>query len=47
MKGWLEYRVAEFFATFFYLGYVPWAPGTIASVVTTVIVFFLPHLGLM
>jgi phosphatidylglycerophosphatase A len=37
-KKWL----IELCATFFYVGYTPYAPGTVASLVTTVIWFLLP-----
>lgn len=39
-------QIAEFFATFFYLGYCPVMPGTVASFVVACIYFFLPSVSL-
>jgi phosphatidylglycerophosphatase A len=36
-------RIADFLATFFYVGYVPFAPGSVASLVAACLFFYLPH----
>ncbi len=38
--------LAYFFASFFYLGYLPGCPGTIASIATALPLFFMPQISL-
>jgi phosphatidylglycerophosphatase A len=38
--------IYELIATFFYVGYIPFAPGTCASIVSLIVLFFLPPLPL-
>ncbi len=38
--------IYELMATLFYVGYIPFAPGTCASIVTLIILFFLPPIPL-
>ncbi len=35
----------DFLASLFYVGYIPYAPGTIASFVTMIVLFFLPTIS--
>jgi phosphatidylglycerophosphatase A len=39
----LKSCVCDAFATFLFLGYLPWCPGTITSAVSALIIFYLPE----
>lgn len=40
-------KISRLFATFFYIGYIPKMPGTAASFMTVLIMYFLPVLSTM
>lgn len=46
-RAFLVAMIIEINATFCYFGYVPYAPGSVASIITAVVVFFLPTLPLL
>lgn len=39
----MKNKIADFLATFFYIGYVPFAPGSVASLVAACLFFYLPY----
>ena len=41
----MKKKIIELIATFFYVGYIPFIPGTAASIITTIAFFFLPDLS--
>jgi phosphatidylglycerophosphatase A len=43
-KGLVNF-IYKLLATFFYIGYIPYAPGTAASLVSAIILFFLPTIS--
>jgi len=40
-------KIAHILATFFYVGYTPKMPGTVASLITMIMVYFLPIVSVM
>ncbi len=46
-KDKILYKMCNFIATFFYIGYVPKCPGTVSSLIAIVLFFFLPPLSLV